>query len=53
MLLTRKYTLHQNVIRGEEAETHSEDVENQTVIPGEEAETQRQDIEKEIVVVTR
>ena len=54
MLLTRKYTLHQNVIRGAEAETHSEDVENQTVIPSEEPETRREDVEKEeAVVVTR
>ena len=50
MLLVRKYTLHQTVIRGEEADTRSDDIENQTVNRGEEAESE--DAEKEAVVVT-
>jgi len=40
----RKYTLHQNVIRGEEAETRGEDV-------GKEVETRSEDVEKEAVTV--
>ena len=47
MLLVRKYTLHQTVVRGEGTETRTEDIENQTVNRDE---AENEDPEKEAVM---